>query len=60
MLTYDPSVSDLSSPIPVAAASMPVQNEETSSKRTVPTGLLRDVEPEKPRRISNGGVFVVD
>lgn len=47
MLTYDPSVSDLSSPIPVAAASMPVQNEDTSSKRTVPTGLLRDVEPEK-------------
>jgi hypothetical protein len=26
---------------------MPVQNEDTSSKRTVPTGLLRDVEPEK-------------
>jgi len=47
MLTYDPSVSDLSSPIPVAAASMPVQNEETAGKRTVPTGLLRDVEPEK-------------
>ena len=26
---------------------MPVQNEETAGKRTVPTGLLRDVEPEK-------------
>jgi hypothetical protein len=47
MLTYDPSVSDLATPMPVAAASMPVQNEDTSSKRTVPTGLLRDVEPEK-------------
>ena len=35
--------------MPVASASveMPPQREETASKRTVPTGLLRDVEPEK-------------
>jgi hypothetical protein len=47
MLTYDPSVSDLATPMPVASASVesPTQNE--NSKRTVPTGLLRDVEPEK-------------
>jgi hypothetical protein len=48
MLTYDPNVSDLATPMPVAAASVPVQNEE-SNKRTVPTGLIREspTEPEK-------------
>jgi hypothetical protein len=47
MLTYDPNVSDLATPMPVAEASveMPTQNE--NSKRTVPTGLLRDAAPEK-------------
>jgi hypothetical protein len=48
MLTYDPNVSDLSTPIPVASASveMPTQSEE--NKRTVPTGLLREEQrPEK-------------
>jgi len=48
MLTYDPNVSDLSTPIPVASASveMPAQKEE--NKRTVPTGLLREEQrPEK-------------
>jgi hypothetical protein len=49
MLTYDPNVSDLATPMPVASASVepPPQNESTSNKRTVPTGLLRDTEPEK-------------
>lgn len=50
MLTYDPSVSDLATPMPVASASVevPVQREDTSSKRTVPTGLIRESpQPEK-------------
>jgi len=49
MLAYDPNVSDLATPMPVASASveLPPQNESTAGKRTVPTGLLRDVEPEK-------------
>jgi hypothetical protein len=48
MLTYDPSVSDLSTPIPVASASVPVQNEDGGNKRTVPTGLIREEQqPEK-------------
>jgi hypothetical protein len=46
MLTYDPSVSDLATPMPVASAS--VEREDTSSKRTVPTGLIREApQPEK-------------
>jgi len=47
MQTYDPNVSDLTSPIPVASASveMPAQKEE--NKRAVPTGLLRNEAPEK-------------
>jgi hypothetical protein len=46
MLTYDPNVSDLATPMPVTEASVeaPTQNE---NKRTVPTGLLRDPAPEK-------------
>lgn len=46
MLTYDPSVSDLATPMmPVAEASVETPNE--NKKRTVPIGLLRDTEPEK-------------
>jgi hypothetical protein len=48
MLTYDPNVSEMSTPIPVASASveLPTQNEE--NKRTVPMGLLR--EPQQPEK----------
>ena len=49
MLTYDPNVSDLATPMPVASASveMPMQ-EDGGNKRTVPTGLLREAQqPEK-------------
>ena len=45
MLTYDPNVSELSTPIPVASASVPVQNEDGGNKRTVPTGLIREEQP---------------
>jgi hypothetical protein len=47
MLTYDPNVSDLATPMPVASASIEAPTQNENSKRTVPTGLLRDVEPEK-------------
>jgi hypothetical protein len=48
MLTYDPNVSDLSTPIPVASASMDMPVQESDNKRTVPTGLLREEQrPEK-------------
>jgi len=48
MLTYDPSVSDLSTPIPVASASVPVEESASNNKRTVPTGLIREEQqPEK-------------
>ncbi len=47
MLTYDPSVSDLATPMPVPSASVEVPTQKEENKRTVPTGLLRDVEPEK-------------
>ena len=47
MLTYDPNVSDLSTPIPVASASVPVE-DGANNKRTVPTGLIREEQqPEK-------------
>jgi len=47
MLTYDPNVSDLATPMPVASASVEVPTQKEENKRTVPTGLLRDAEPEK-------------
>lgn len=59
MLTYDPSVSDLATPMmPVAEASVETPNE--NKKRTVPIGLCGTPSLKKPRRISNGGVFIVD
>ena len=47
MLTYDPNVSDLATPMPIASASVEVPTQKEENKRTVPTGLLRDTEPEK-------------
>ena len=47
MQTYDPNVSDLTSPIPVASASVEAPPQKEENKRAVPTGLLRNVEPEK-------------
>lgn len=47
MLAYDPNVSDLATPMPVAEASVPMSTSNEKNKRTVPTGLLRDTEPEK-------------
>ena len=44
MLTYDPNVSEMSAPIPVASASSVV---EPPAQRGVPTGLVREVHPEK-------------
>ena len=40
MLSYDPNVSDLTSPIPVAEAT--VEQPKTDNKRTVPIGLIRE------------------
>lgn len=47
MLSYDPNVADIASPMPVAEAS--VEQPKTENKRTVPTGLIREAprEPEK-------------
>jgi hypothetical protein len=45
MITYDPSVSDLATAIPVAEASVAEPKSDTS--RTVPTGLIRESAPEK-------------
>ena len=42
MLTYDPNVSEMSSPIPVASASVEVETRSDDSKQSVPTGLLRE------------------
>lgn len=47
MQTYDPNVSDLTSPIPVASASVEIPAQKEDNKRTVPTGLLRNAAPEK-------------
>ena len=47
MLTYDPNVSDLATPMPIASASVEVPTQKEENKRTVPMGLLRDTEPEK-------------
>jgi hypothetical protein len=40
MLSYDPNVPDLATPIPVAEAS--VETPKMENKRTVPTGLIRE------------------
>lgn len=40
MLSYDPNVSDLATPIPVAEEA--VEQPKNDSKRTVPTGLIRE------------------
>lgn len=40
MLSYDPNVSDISTPIPVAEAS--VEQPKTENKRSVPAGLIRE------------------
>jgi len=47
MLSYDPNVSDLVTPMPpVAEAS--IEQPKTDNKRTVPTGLIRESQqPEK-------------
>ncbi len=45
MLSYDPNVIDLATPIPVAEAA--VEQPKTDNKRTVPTGLIRESAPEK-------------
>lgn len=46
MLSYDPNVSDLTSPMPVAEAS--VEQPKVENKRSVPTGLIREAQqPEK-------------
>ena len=39
MLSYDPNVSDLATPMPVAEASL---EQPKTEKRTVPTGLIRE------------------
>ena len=47
MLTYDPNVSDLITPIPPVDESR-VDPPKTENKRTVPTGLIREeIQPEK-------------
>ena len=48
MLSYDPNVSDLATPMapPVAEAAM--EQPKTDNKRTVPTGLIR--EPQQPEK----------
>ena len=48
MLTYDPTVSDLTTPIPVAEAS--VDQPKSDNKRTVPTGLIRDEALRAPEK----------
>ena len=50
MLSYDPNVSDLATPMapPVAEAAME-QPKTESSKRTVPTGLIREA-PQQPEK----------
>jgi len=40
MLSYDPNVSDISTPIPVAEAS--VEQPKMENKRSVPAGLIRE------------------
>lgn len=45
MLSYDPNVSDLTTPMPVAEAA--VEQPKVDNKRAVPTGLIRDLQPEK-------------
>jgi hypothetical protein len=47
MQTYDPNVSDLTSPIQAASAADEVPAQKSENKRGIPTGLLRSVEPEK-------------
>lgn len=43
MLSYDPNVPDIATPmVPVAEASVAEQPRTESNKRTVPTGLLRE------------------
>lgn len=45
MLSYDPNVSEIAMSIPVAEST--VEKPKTDNKRTVPTGLIRETEPEK-------------
>lgn len=46
MLSYDPNVPDIATPMPVAEAS--IEQPPADNKRTVPTGLLREaLQPEK-------------
>lgn len=47
MQTYDPNVSDLTSPIPASSAADEAPAQKSENKRGIPTGLLRSVEPEK-------------
>jgi hypothetical protein len=55
MLTYDPSVDTLSSPIPEpvemtvdeAIAREALNRDKTAGTKTVPTGLLKNYQPEK-------------
>jgi len=47
MLTYDPNVSELTTPIPPVSESL-AEPPKTDIKRTVPTGLIREEsQPEK-------------
>jgi hypothetical protein len=47
MLSYDPNVSDLTTPMPPVAEAA-VEQPKTDNKRTVPTGLIR--EPQQPEK----------
>jgi hypothetical protein len=45
MLSYDPNVSDLTSPMP------PVEEPKTDNKRTVPTGLIREAPMDHEKNL---------
>ena len=45
MLSYDPNVTDLTTPIPIAEEA--VEQPKTDNKRSVPTCLIRESAPEK-------------